>query len=392
MSKYYRPKLDKDAEDPWRQLIEVARKDSPEEVLERYFRTFNNSKESVDRSEDGTDYIISTQSERIRTLDDLIEATEIDTDQFEIYRYISNKYDQHSVEKGLIELYQVKAWMKKKYLDKPDAKYYNEWLSALERVVPKAEFSTGDLTEKPVVLAIADFHCGAIIEGDHLTPDYNVEALRERLDYIARVVNTQQRPVHVAMLGDFVESFSGLNHKNTWKQIEMHGMEVALTVYDLMEEFLYKLLDVRSVNIIGGNHDRITASNEEDKQGQVAYLIAEMLKRFTNMNISFDPRILSKRIDNVQYILTHGDKKISKKQPSDMILEYGDQELFNVMLNAHGHEELIHKNSARFQARQIPPIVVGGQYSKDLGVSANSGFTLIERSPRNGVIIQTIPL
>lgn len=386
----FRPRLPNT--DSWIELVETAREYGAKEVLNRFLRTYNNSKESIDRSEDGTDYIVSSQSERIKTLDDLIEATDIDIDQYEIYRYISNKYDQHSVEKGLVELFQVKAWMKKKYLDKPDASYYNKWLEGLEKIVPKVEIESGHSPDKPVMLAIADMHCGALIEGDHLTPDYNVGVLRERLDYIAGVVNTQGRPVHVAILGDFIESFSGMSHKDTWKQIELHGMEVALTVYDLTSEFLQKLNDVRSVSIIGGNHDRITASNEEDKQGQVAYLIAEMLRRFTNMDVSFDPRILSKRIDNVQYILTHGDKKISKKQPADMILEYGDQELFNVMLNAHGHEELIHKNSVKFQARQIPPIVVGGEYSRDLGVSANSGFTLIERSDRAGVNVQTISL
>ncbi|HSH23979.1 MAG TPA: hypothetical protein VLA13_00360, partial [Massilibacterium sp.] len=243
--KDFRPRLP-ESED-WKELIDFSREYGPKEVLNRFLRTLNSSKESIEHTENGSDYIIRSESERIKTLDDLIEAVDIDTDQYEIYRYLANKYDQHSVEKGLVELYQVKAWMNKKYLDKPDASYYNKWLEGLEKIVTPVKLIETSSEDKPITLAIADMHVGAFIEGDHLTPDYNVEEIRERLTYIAGYANSYNRPVHVKILGDFIESFSARNHKDTWKQIELHGMEVALAAYDLTSEFLQKLEQPASI-------------------------------------------------------------------------------------------------------------------------------------------------
>src|SRR5690554_4619474 len=123
MTSDFRPRLPHDND--WATLIDQAREHGPKEVLDRFFRTFNSSKEEIEFS---SDYVLRSQSERIKTLDDLLTVSEVDKDQFEVTRYLVNKYDQHSVEKGLVELFQVKAWLNKKYLDKPDANYYSDWL------------------------------------------------------------------------------------------------------------------------------------------------------------------------------------------------------------------------------------------------------------------------
>lgn len=384
--KEFRPRLP-DTES-WLRLIEYGREHGPKEILERFLRTFNNSKEQTEFKEEGLDYVISSESERIKTLEDLLEHSEVDTDRFEVKRYITNKWDQHSVDKGLVELYQVKAWLMNKYLNKPDASFYDKWLKGLERIVePISVRSTS--TDKPIVVTIADLHVGAVVEGERLIPDYNVTEVKDRLAYVASVVNGYERPVHLKFLGDFIESFTGKNHKDTWKQIELHGMEAALTAYDTIWEFIQQINDVLDVDIVGGNHDRISSSNEDDKSGQVAYLISELLRRFTDLPVRYEARIMTCEHDGVCFVLTHGDKRITKAQPSQLILEYGNQNMFNVMLNAHGHEELIHKNSVKFQARQVPPIFVPNKYALDNGWTSHSGFTVIESSERGGVNIQT---
>jgi len=385
----FRPKLENTKD--WYKLIEVGREAGPDKLLELYYRNIASDREKLEFSEEEKSYVISSESSRIKTLEDLLEASEVDLEKYEVTRYISNKWDQHSVQMGLVELFQVKAWLHKKYLDKPSTEYLDKWLKSIDsKIKPLKKYKENK--KDPVILAIADVHLGGFVEGDRLVPDYNREEIKERFEYIARYVNSLGRPVHVKFLGDMIESFSGKNHKDTWKQIEMHGMEVALEAYDITKTFLGQLDQVQSVDFVGGNHDRVTASRDDDKGGQVVYMIAELLKRTTDIPTRFDEKILTSSHDGVSYIITHGDKRISKMLPSRLILEYGNQEEFNVLLNAHGHEEKIHENSIKFQARQVPPICVPNQYALDNGWSSQSGFTLIMKGDRGGVNVSTISL
>lgn len=372
---YFRPKLDKEQESTWKSLVGIAREHGPDVVLDRFLRTLNGSKELIEISDD---YVIRSESERIKTLEQLLEASDVDIDQFDIERYIVNKYDQHSVEKGLVELFQVKAWLKKKYLDKPNMDYYRNWVNDLH--IDHSTFDIAHNPEKPIVVAIADLHIGAFIEGNTLHKDYNIEVCRQKLAYIAGILSQQQRPVVIKFLGDYIESFSGKNHKDTWKQIEMHGMEVALLAFDVIREFLDQIYGLVEVDMVSGNHDRVSADNEEDKQGQVGFLISELLDRFTNVPVTYHSDIITKVHDDVCYIMSHGHKRFSKMLPSEMVMNYGDQNLFNVMITGHGHQEKILHNSIKYQCRQIPAIIPANDYAKSLGASSMQGFTIFERN------------
>lgn len=374
---YFRPKLDKDLETEWKTLVGIAREHGPDEVVDRFLRTLNSRKEQLQIS---ADYVIRSESERIKTLEQLLEAGEVDLDQFEVTRYLTNKYDQHSVEKGLVELYQVKAWLNKKYLDEPSNEYYQKWLDRLGKDVKpfKHIIDSSSSADAPIIVAIADLHLGAILTKTHLVPDYNVAKCREKLHYIAQVINETGSPVHIKFLGDYIESFTGKNHKDTWKQIEKHGMEVSLEAFDVINEFLGKVNRLIDVEMVSGNHDRVTSDNQDDKDGQVAYLIYELLRRFTNVPVKYDTDILSSVHDGVCYIISHGHKKLSKMQPSELIMQYGKQGMFNVLLTGHGHEELILHNSANYQCRQVPPIVPPNEFATSLGKSSMQGFTIVK--------------
>lgn len=385
--KEFRPRIP-NTED-WKELIDFAREYGADDVLEAFLKSRNNTKEEHEFRNEGMDYIITSQAERVMTLEDLVEATDVDQDQFEIYRYITNKWDQHSVDKGLVELFQVKAWMKKKYLDQPDPAFYDDWLDALDKMVTMPEIHSVS-SEKPIVLAFADLHAGSFISKEKLVPDYNLKVLEERLDHIASVVNSYDRPVHVKLLGDLIESFTGKNHKDTWKQIEKHGMEVALIVFDLLHSFIQKLDKFVDLEIIGGNHDRISSSNQDDKRGQVAYLVNGMLKRIGNgIDTKFHHRLLSSNHDGVQYIITHGDKKVAKKDANQMVLEFGDQDSFNVMLTAHKHDERIIENTVKFKSLQIPAIVPPNEYALDNGWTSSNGFVVLTANEAGNVDVHT---
>lgn len=386
----YSPSLTGDIQS-WKRLIDLARAESPREVFNRASKAYNNRKDELDFKEDGTDYILRSESERIKTLPELIEAMDIDEEAFSIYRTIHNKYDQHSVEKGLVELYQVKAWAKRLYPELPDPAFLDKWMDELEKDinVEKPRVSKPK-PGKPIVVALADLHTGGFSEGDALIPDYNVEEVRKRLHYVAEVANSYGRPVHVKILGDFIESFTGKNHGNTWKQIEKHGMEAALCAFDIVKEFLLKLENFESIDIIGGNHDRISKHWGEDKQGQVAYLVEGLLDRFIDyISSDFSPILMSKVHDKLCYIISHGDKRISKTDASELVLKYGEQDLYNVLLYAHGHEEKTIKSTNKLRVQQIPPICTPNKFAVEQGYDGASGFVVLESNDFGGVDIVT---
>ncbi|HSH25137.1 MAG TPA: hypothetical protein VLA13_06330, partial [Massilibacterium sp.] len=144
------------------------------------------------------------------------------------------------------------------------------------------------------------------------------------------------------------------------------------------------------VEIVGGNHDRISSSNQDDKEGQVAYLISGMLERLgKGIDTNFDPLLLTSNHDGIQYICTHGDKRISKKDANQMVLEYGDQSCFNVMLTAHRHDEKIIENTIKFKSIQIPAVCSPNNYAVRNGWTSSSGFVILEKTPFKNVTVHS---
>ena len=87
--------------------------------------------------------------------------------------------------------------------------------------------------------------------------------------------------VHVHLLGDLIESFTGLNHKNSWKGLDkgMFGVSaVKLFVKLFKKHFLDKIINLGSIKMVAGNHDRVTSDSSEDVDGGAAELVAWGLK------------------------------------------------------------------------------------------------------------------
>lgn len=393
----FRPRL---PETPsWEALIEHAREYGAKEVLNIFLKYYKGTDDTkIEESNKGRDYVITSDSKRIKTLDQLLDTCKVDLNQYAVERKVINKWDQ--TQKGvdgqpvIVEQFQVKAFLKKLYIDTPDEDFFKKWLDNkfLPYIVPvevdKVEYGND------VVVSLADLHIGGVVQEKGF-PKYDVQEAKDRLAYIAHVVNTKfpNRNVHLKFLGDFIESFTGKNHKDTWEQIEIHGAKVALLTADILKEFILMVNNVHSVDVVGGNHDRVTAANDDDTSSQVAELLTGMLERMIgNIPFRYDRRILTSVHDDICYLITHGDKRITKMEPAKMVLEYGDQNLFNLMLNAHGHSELIHDSSIRYQARQIPPVTVPNRYALDIGKSSPSGFVITEKSPRSGVEVYTYSL
>ncbi len=240
---------------------------------------------------------------------------------------------------------------------------------------------------------IADLHLGAYIDGLIITKDYSISILISYLEQIVDLVNEYNySEINILFLGDMIESFTGLNHKNSWKGLQkgMIGAEVIkFSVNILHERLLSKLNNLNKVKLVAGNHDRLTSDSQEDTDGGACDLIAFGLE-LRGYNVEFNPTVISTEIDGINYILLHGHKGISKKPTKDLCWDFGKKGMYNVILEGHLHS-IIQKLSVNLKGKfniikddsvdhvrmNARSLFTGNGYSEDLGYTSNAGFSII---------------
>jgi len=257
--------------------------------------------------------------------------------------------------------------------------------------------------ERVGVVHLADLHIGAYVTNLVKTPDYNLDILKEKLLRAATAVNGMRfDDVHVKLYGDLIESFSGVNHKNTWKELEqgIYGVEAVKIVVDVIDNFFLKHINnVVRITMIGGNHDRVTQNNVEDSKGGVSDLVAFCL-RLIGYDVEFNPLVISEEIDGIQYIMLHGDKGISKRPTKEIIWDYGKQGIFNYVLEGHLHSRIqrlttkaadsfrvITDDSIDCRRQVLPSIFTGNSYSDDNNWFSTSGIVITQN---NGYGVPTV--
>lgn len=244
------------------------------------------------------------------------------------------------------------------------------------------------------VVKIADLHLGSYVDNLIRTKDFSINILSQKLRKSADEINKRgYNKVHVHLLGDIIESFTGLSHKNTWKGLDkaMVGAEaVKLSVKIIHKDFLQLIHNLVDVKLVAGNHDRITSDNKEDVQGDAANLVGWGLE-LMGYNVEFNPLVITHKVDNICHILTHGHHVISKRSTKQLCWDYGEQGMFNLICEGHLHsiiEKLSVSQQEKFQTvrddavdhRRIncPSFFTGNFYSEALGYTSQSGFVITE--------------
>lgn len=262
--------------------------------------------------------------------------------------------------------------------------FYNE----ISRLLPKAEIQYTLLESREliqggeVVITLADLHNGARIENIQNTHDFNPAILEKYLDTMAHQINSQgYEHVNIALVGDLIESFTGLSHKNSWKGIEYgyYGSTVVIKTVEMLSRFISKVNNVKRLIGVNGNHDRGTSDNKEDTKGEIGTLIFYMLKQIYSdkIEVLHHEEVISIEIDGIQYIIAHGHLGEVKKGAAKIIIEYGNSRLFNLILTGHLHSRIISDDGRNFRHLWCPSLFTGNRYSKQLGFSSTAGYLRI---------------
>lgn len=358
----------------WEQIIDTIREIGTEEALRR-IQDFHSGKVVFNSSDDS----VEINTRRIINLDDLLEHAQVNPEKWLVEKHVLNKWEVGAKDTDgniVVEpLYQVKAWLKLRGFEAPDDNWTQKWLDRLKIRSTLKKIAIPQVQGKPLIVVIADLHIGRL--GATVEEAYNYNIAQQRLQQISSSLPTD-RPIYVFCLGDVIESFTGKNKPDTWKQIEMHGAKVALHAYDLLEAFFASIPNFQECWFVGGNHDRITDSKQDDDDAQVLEIIQGVFERRGEFKTHFDPSLCTVAVDGVYYILTHGDKKLSKLSGANMVVEHGDTSMFNCMLYAHYHHKQLVEESGKFTKRIVPPIVSQSKYEYINGWASNPGFLTLE--------------
>lgn len=199
------------------------------------------------------------------------------------------------------------------------------------------------------------------------------------------------------MLGDFYESLSGLNHENTFKSLAKNGWgaDVIIMANEILtDHFLSKINNLVEINMVSGNHDRMTISKKVDNTGEGAKILWYMLKKdYPDLQINYSDSVLVREIDGINYILTHGDKGLNKKEMSKVVFDYGNNKLYNILMEGHWHTrrvvkgmtakpvyyeeaEVVSLDEANYRRISVSALFTGNYYSESLGFAGTAGMTL----------------
>ena len=245
---------------------------------------------------------------------------------------------------------------------------------------------------KPAVLKWADLHFGAHIRNLILTRDYDSNILHDGL--LTSVDQTNDfgfNKVHVHINGDLIESFSGLNHINSWMSMnpEEIGANAVIMCTELLHKALSRIKNLGEVKIVAGNHDRTSKANDEDVKGGAAELIAWglTLKGYT---VEFHPYITTHLVEGINHINLHGDKGISRRSTKDIIWDYGKKGYYNFVFEAHLHAliekmtvsqiekfRIIRDDSIDHRRMHLQSFFTGNYYSETLNFNSNAGYCIV---------------
>lgn len=256
-----------------------------------------------------------------------------------------------------------------------------------------AEYAT---SEKPVIKVntkthspyyemdwnFTDIHGGSKAEKMKITADWSMAKLEQTLDRATQVINGYGcARNHINFLGDLVETISGVNHPDSWKLVENghFGAKAIIEVKELLVRFLNKINNLTSINGVGGNHDRLQASNKNADTGAtdlIFYMLEQEYKN-TTVEVNYDSVLLALDRRDYGVILMHGDKGLHKRSLEFLILNFAiNPRRFQFINSGHLHTLAITDSQHIGRKTVNPSIITGNPYSDvEIGKADRSGIS-----------------
>lgn len=216
--------------------------------------------------------IITLPSTRIHTIEGLVELCKIDINVWAVERFVCNKWDMGAIVDGepvVEELYQVKAWFKRrlpvateKIIDdlKADAKNHTPSYTALKRDKVKSK--------KLLEVSIFDHHFGKMAWHEETGTDYDldiaVDLFEKAIDSLIVKASGEEYASILFPIGNDVMQFDnlqGTTTSGTKVDTDSRYPKVFRTVRRMLVKAIDKLSVLAPVQVIvvPGNHDKVSS-------------------------------------------------------------------------------------------------------------------------------------
>lgn len=282
----------------------------------------------------GNEWAISLPKTRIHTLDQLIEYFEIDLSVWEVEKFVANKWemgykDDATGRAKTEELYQVKAWLKRK-VEIVDAKAEIESLkrAAAEeiRVVPMPVRKPDNVSGHMLEIDIADHHFGKLAwasETGHQNYDTKLATKLFKKAFqtiLSRVTGILFDEIWFVVGNDLLNSDNaqGTTTKGTHVSTDVRYQKTFATVRQVITECIETLRPkAKKVKVImvSGNHDQLSVWHLGDS-------LECFFQQYDDVEIDNSPKYHKyHRFGQVMIMYTHGDKGKRKNFPLMMATE-----------------------------------------------------------------------
>lgn len=301
----------------------------------------------------GTGELLLNSKEEIRTLDELIVKCKIDTDKWEITKYVQNYWGNAET-----PYYQVKAWLSKKKEEQLFQDSFTEFLKSytpISQEIMSPKFTLGK-TNAALLINKQDSHYNKLdVEGSNNLSErfarmaYRIETILSQ----AALSNNLERVVYVIGSDEFNSEFTGTTTKGTPQQNTDGYHQSFREICNHEVEMITLLLNYsKNVDIVyvPGNHDEYVGW----------HLINWLETYFRNIDrLSFDTSPKYRKYisyGKTAMMLNHGDVIKPAKLAGIFPMEYKDRwsehENFYIFTGDKHHELSQDFNGIKFY--QIP--------------------------------------
>jgi hypothetical protein len=336
----------------------------------------------ISTGEDGLPVIEAHKSSQIKTLEDLLKESDVDLNEWEVEKHTSNVWNNFSSTHGLVHLWQVKAFLRRKDLSKSCLEsIISEGLKGLSQGISQ----TIKKAEKPkgkngimVEFAIPDLHLGKHAWGEETGGgnwDLNIaqEAYKEALnDLLTRSPEGEEAWLIVG--NDFYNVDNNTNTTTAGTPQDEDGRwgKTFITGVSLIKWAIGRLISKYpkvKVIVVRGNHD-----------SQRAFYLGTVLEEAfaKEKRVDIDNRLLDRKYyqwGNTGLGYAHGDK-VKVKDLAHLCQHeareiWGRTKRFELHLG-HLHQDIV-KNLGGVVVRWLPALCPPDAWH------ASQGYTMAEK-------------
>lgn len=289
--------------------------------------------------------------EPVRTLADLIRVCEIDTETWEIERWVANKWEQaHTDAKKqshVTPLFQVKAWLKRKKLQLAIRDEIAALVDDAKRRIPARPVSKRTNTSSGYMLEIAipDLHIGKLAWGKE-TGEANYDSkiaeavFLEALDaLIARTSSYQFDQIVFPVGNDLLNADNAQNTttRGTPQTSDSRYQKSFTIARQLMTRAIDRLRRLAPVHVIlvPGNHDTLSTWHLGDS-------LACYFHQTPDVVIDNEPRHRKyHQFGSVMLMFTHGDK--GKRPNYPLVMATEQPQMFGATVHREAHTGHLHQ-------------------------------------------------